>query len=276
MKEMLTPFYRQSYRIWMAAALVGVLLLGAFHPVATAQADEGFAYYWSLTFDFDGSLDGKLFVAVGHNENGAPQEPFIHSQTTAVSCQRVGNATVSGGVLKLNGGYLRCNLDLQDALRTAFAACDALVPGCMLEIEKVESYAHLRATASVLSSSPGETPIFSHPDASYGITPQSSTTQITAWLSPHGLISSTPVVSSPALGVWHSYEAFYSCEGGCDMEYKVGAVQEVVATPNAEIPIYTPATSVYVGFNPAAGLVAPVGTQIDSFFIDPPNHGNGG
>ena len=275
MKEMATQSYRQALRIWMAAVLVGALLLGVFQPVTTAQAEGGFAYYWSLTFDFDGSADGKLYVAVGYNENGAPQEPVIHSQTFAVSCQRVGNAGVSGGMLKLNGGYLRCDLDLQDALQTAFAACDAIVPGCRLEIEKVESYANLRATAQVLSSSPGEAPIFYHQDVSYGINPQSSTTQITAWLSPHGLIPSTPVVSPSALGVWHSYEAFYGCDGGCDMAYRVGTAQEVVATANAEIPIYTPSSAIYIGFNPATGLVAPAGTFVNSLFIDPPNHGNG-
>jgi len=276
MKEKSTLSYHQTRRIWMAVLLLGALLLGAFQPVTTAQAEEkSFAYYWSLTFDFDGSADGKLYVAVGYNEDGAPQEPLIHSQTFAVSCQRVGNAGVSGGMLKLNGGYLRCNLDLQDALQTTFAACDAIVPGCMLEIEKVESYANLRATAQVLSSSPGEAPIFYHPDASYGINPQSSTTQITASLSPHGLIPSSPVVSTPALGVWHNYEAFYSCGGGCNMAYMVGATQETVATANAEIPIYTPFSTIYIGFNPATGLVAPAGTNINNIFVDPPNHGNG-
>ena len=275
MKEKSTLSYRQTRRIWMVVLLLGALLLGAFQPVATAQAEAGFAYYWSLTFDFDSSADGRLYVAVGYNEDGAPQEPLIHSQTFAVSCQRVGNASVSGGMLKLNGGYLRCNLDLQDALQTTFAACDAIVPGCHLEIEKYESYAHLRATAQVLSSSPGEAPIFYHQDASYGINPQSSTTQITASLSPHGLIPSSPVVRTPALGVWHNYEAFYSCDGGCDMAYKVGTAQEMVATANADIPIYTPSSTIYIGFNPVTGLVAPAGTNINSLFIDPPNHGNG-
>lgn len=274
MNPMSNLTYRQSHRLWMTAILLGVLLFSAFQPAGVAQADTGYAYYWSLTFDFNSSLNGTLRVMVGHNENGAPQEPAIYAENSTVACQRVGNATISGGLLKLNGGYLRCDLDVHSALERAFEVCNSKVPGCRMEIGEEEMYAHFRATADVLSTNPGVAPIFYHPDASYAIDVQSSTAKITGSVSPHGVIPATPAVVFPALGVMHSYEAFYSCEGGCDMDYAVGALPETVVTANALVPFYTPAETIYIGYDPISGLVAPAGTQIDNIFVDPPNHGN--
>ena len=39
MKVMATQSDRQALRIWMAVVLLGALLLGAFQPVTTAQAE---------------------------------------------------------------------------------------------------------------------------------------------------------------------------------------------------------------------------------------------
>jgi len=274
MQKISTPPHRFVHRVGMAVCLIGALVLTAFQPISAVHADTGFAYYWSLTFDFESSLNGTLHVVVGYNDEGAPQEPPIYAENSIVACQRVGNVTLSGGLLKLNGGYLRCELDVHSALERAFEVCDRKVAGCQMEIEKDELYAHFRAMTDVLSTNPGIAPIFYHPNASYAIDVQSSTAKITGSLSPHGVIPATPAIVFPALGVMQSYEAFYSCEGGCDVDYGVGAMQETVATANALIPFYTPTTTVYIGYNPITGLVAPVGTHIDSIVVDPPNHGN--
>ncbi len=274
MNEMSNPPYRHASRLWMAALLFIALVLGAFQPVAVAQADAGYAYYWSLTFDFESNADGVLQVVVGYNDGGAPQEPPLVVQSSVVPCRRVGNLTVSGGELKLNGGYLRCDLDVKSAVKRAVAQCAERVPGCRLEIADNEPYVHFRTTAQVLATNPGAAPIFYHPDASYAIDVQSSTARITGALTPHGSIPSTPAVVFPALGAMHNYEAFYSCQGGCDMDYFVGIAAETVATANAQVSFYTPATTVYIGFNPNSGLVAPTGTHIAKLVVDPPNHGN--
>lgn len=274
MKEMPCPTHRPAHHLWMAAILVAALLLSAFVPAGVAQADTGFAYYWSLTFDFESNANGVLQVVVGYNEDGAPQEPALVVQSTSVPCRRVGNLTVSGGELKLNGGYLRCDLDVKNAVERAVALCKTRVPECSLSISDNEPYTHFRTTAQVLATNPGAAPLFYHPDAAYAVNVQSSSAQITGALTPHGVIPSTPAVVFPALGAMHSYEAFYSCEGGCDMDYFVGAAQETVVTVNAQVSFYTPATTVYIGYNPVTGLVAPAGTHIASLVVDPPNHGN--
>ncbi len=258
----------------MAVVLAATVLLGGFQPAPVAQADTGYAYYWSLTFDFEDGADGVLQVVVGHNDDGAPQEPPLAVQNTPVPCRRVGNLTVSDGELKLNGGYLRCELDVKSAIKRAVAICKTRVSECNLAINDNEPYTHFRATAELLATNPGPAPLFYHPDASYAVDVQSSTAQITAALTPHGSIPSAPALALPGLGVMRSYEAFYSCAGGCAMDYFVGAAQETVITANAQVSFYTPMTTVFIGYNPATGLVAPAGTHIASLVVDPPNHGN--
>lgn len=274
MKEMSRSPFRPARHVWMAAVLVAALLLSAFIPAGVAQADAGFAYSWSLTFDFESSANGVLEVVVGYNDNGAPQQPPLVVQSSAVPCRRTGNATISGGELKLNGGFLSCDLDVRSAVQRAVAQCAERVADCKLEIADNETYAHFRATAEVLSSTPGTAPLFYHPDAAYAVAVQSSTAQITGSLTPHGTIPSTPVVAVPGLGVMRSYEAFFSCEGGCDMDYTVGAAQETVATAQSPVSFYTPNTKIFIGHNPATGQVAPAGTHIAHLVVDPPNHGN--
>jgi len=262
-------------RLWMAFILCAVLLLATFQPSTPAfSQDQEYAYYWSLTFDFEGSSKGSLYVAVGYNDDGDVQDPPIYTQTHTVPCTRTGNATVSGGALTLNGGYLSCELDIQGALQDAFTGCDAIVPGCHKDIEEIEPYANFRAMAKVMSANPGEAPVFYHDDASYAINPQSTSTQIVASISPHGVIPSTAVMSVPALNVWQSYTAEYLCDPSCEMYYGAAGAVEVVVTPDEDVMFHTPSTTVYVGYNPVTGVIAPAGTAIDKLFIDPPNYGN--
>jgi hypothetical protein len=264
----------QPRRLWMAFILIAVIFLGTVQPLTTAHADPGYAYFWSLTFDFEESANGRLYVAVGHNDNGSVQNPPIYTETFNVPCSRVGNAGVTGGVLKLNGGYLACDLDLQRAVEAAFARCSAIEKGCHMNIEDVELYDNLHAEATVWSPIPGEAPLFYHPDASYSINPQSSTTQITAAISPHGTIPSAALPAFPILGTWQNYAASYACGGGCDIEYTTAGGMQIVNTANAKVSFYTPSTKIYIGHNPAIGTTAPAGTMIDFLLVDPANHGN--
>lgn len=269
--EMSTKMPMQR-RLLMMFMLLGALLLSAPPSVVTAQ-EESYAYYWSLTFDFDNSATGRLYVAVGYEEDGDVQEPPIYTQNYAVPCTRKGNAGVTGGMLKLEGGYLSCDLDVLSALEAAVAACNAIAPGCSMDIQDVEHYDHFRGEATVMSTNPGVAPIFYHDDASYAINPQSSTTQITGSLSPHGVIPSTSVMSVP-IGVWHDYAAFYTCGGACGMQYSAAGGFEVVPTASEEVPFFTPSSTIYIGYDPITNTSAPAGTYIDFLFIDPPNHGN--
>ncbi|MBX3000138.1 MAG: hypothetical protein KF893_16570 [Caldilineaceae bacterium] len=265
--------HRQVRRLWMALMLITVIMLAVFPSTATAQ-EEGYAYYWSLTFDFANGANGQLYVAVGYDEDGDVQEPPIYAQTYSVPCTRVGNATVSGGTLKLNGGYLACDLDVQRAVNATFAASAAIVKGCHVHVEDVDLYAAFQAEAIVSSTVPGNAPIFHHGDASYTINPQSSSTQITASLSPHGVIPSAALPAFPILSTWHTYTALYACGALCQMEYSTAGGVQMVNTAPAKVEFYTPASTIYIGHNPTLPLTAPAGTEIDYLFVDPPNHGN--
>ncbi len=263
----------QFRRLTMAFILLAVVLVGVLHPMPTAaQDEEGFAYYWSLTFDFNNGANGILSVEVGYDDNGALLQPPIHTQQTTVICRRTGNAGVSGGVLQLNGGYLSCDIDIEAALNNAFAACDAMVSGCSMQIAQEEPYAHFRAEATVASANTGVAPIFYHEDASFSINQQVSSTQITASLEPHGVIPSAQQVGP--FSVWHMYSAFYSCGVACSMDYDVDGAQQVVPTANEDVLFSTQPTTIYIGHDPVLGITAPVGTKIDSLFVDPPNYGN--
>lgn len=266
------PAHRFARRLWMAVVLCVAVLFSAVQPTAPVHADPGYAYYWSLTFDYEHDFNGVLSIVTGYNDNGAPQEPPIFVQTTTIPCQRVGNASVSGGFLHLNGGYVRCDFDLQRALNSAFDLCNQKVAGCTMSIGEDEYYAHFRAAAQVLSTATGEAPIFYHEDASYRINPAISWSQFTANLAPHGVI---PSATQPAaLGAWTSYQAFYSCSGGCEMDYFVAGNTQSVPTVEKWVPFSTVPTTIYIGYDPVQNLAAPAGTQINMLFIDPPNHGN--
>jgi hypothetical protein len=275
MNTLSIPAPKQPWQqLWMAFILVAALFFGAFQPAMTVHADEGYAYYWSLTFDFENGGNGRLYVAVGYNDNGNVQEPPIYAQNFNVPCSRVGNVGVSGGTLKLNGGYLACDLDIQQALATAFALCSERVKGCHMNIQEYEPYANFQAEAIVRSVTPGAAPIFYHQDASYSINPQSSMTQITASVSPHGSIPSMALPAFPVLNTWQNYSAVYECGGVCQMQYTTAGGVQAVNTANAKISFFTPATTLYIGHNPATVTTAPAGTEVDFLFIDPPNHGN--
>ena len=102
--------------------------------------------------------------------------------------------------------------------------------------------------------------------------PALSWSQFTANLAPHGVIASA---TQPApLGAWTSYQAFYSCSGVCDMDYFVAGATETVPTALETVPFSTAATTIYIGYDPVQNLAAPAGTQINTIFVDPPNHGN--
>jgi hypothetical protein len=264
----------QIRRLLMALILIAAVLMGTFQPLTNAHANTGYAYYWSLTFDFEESTTGRLYIAVGHNDNGTVQDPPLYTATFSVPCVRVGDAGVSGGTLKLDGGYLACDLDVKTALERAFAQCDAIKEGCHMNIEDFELYGNFHAEAIVRSTTGGEAPIFYHMNASYSINPQRGSTQFTGALSPHGTIPSSALPAFPVLNQWLTYESSYTCGGACQMAYSTVGGMEFVNTANAKVSFYTPSSIIYIGHNPMTLTTAAAGTEIDYLFIDPPNHGN--
>jgi hypothetical protein len=267
------PISRMTTRCLL---LITLSLLPFFVPMATApaQAAPGYAYYWSLTFDYTNNFNGLLYVEVGYNQDGGVQNPPLHSASYPVSCQRVGNVGLAGGVAKFGGGYLACDLDLKRALEKTFSQCNDLFPGCTLAIEEVEKYGSFRMMANVLSPSTEVAPLFYHEDAAFTVMPELSTARIAAALTPVGMAESS---SQPAaLGAPQSYEARYLCDAAvtCKMAFAISGAVESMAHGNALVEFSTPATRVYIGYNPDTGLTIPAGTQLAHLFVDPPNFGN--
>ena len=202
------------YTIRRHGLLLLLGLLAILAPVSTevAHADPGYAYYWSLTFDFENNFDGILHVDVGFNENGGVQQPALYGENFNVPCKRVGNVTLTGGSAKFAGGYLQCDLDVKSALTAAFAKCQQEHPGCTLAINEVESYRNFRMLAGVISTVVGSAPLFYHEDAVFTIMPDTATTQVASTLTPIGPLTSSPTAAP--LNTPQFYAAEYECDGG--------------------------------------------------------------
>jgi len=264
---------------WTLFTRLLIVLLMGFAPVvappnAAPVYAADYAYYWSLTFDYETNFDGVLHVAVGHAENGGVQNPPLYETDFPLACQRVGNVGLAGGSAIFNGGYLTCNIDLQRMVRAAIATCGQVAPGCALPVEDVERYHSFRMLANVASTTTGAAPLFYHEDANYTVTPALSTAQIAATLTPIGAVSSSALPAP--LGAVNSYESRYLCgvTGVCGMQFGVNGAVESLPQGSAWVDFSTPATTIYIGRNPAANTTMPAGTSLAYLFIDPPNLGN--
>lgn len=266
---MINPIRRQSLLL-----LLGLLAILA--PVSTevAHADPGYAYYWSLTFDFENKFDGTLHIEVGVNENGGVQQPALYSENFNVPCKRVGSVALTGGRAKFTGGYLQCDLDVKSALTAAFAKCQQDHPGCTMPINEVEPYRNFRMLAGVISPVVGSAPLFYHEDAVFTIMPDISTAQVASTLTPIGPLTSA--AAAAPLNTPQFYAAEYECNGGpgCANYVTVTGALQSTSLPAQTVQFSTPATKVYIGYNRATGATMPTGTELLSLFVDPPNFGN--
>lgn len=256
--------------------LFAVGLLAILAPVSTevAHADPGYAYYWSLTFDFENNFDGTLHIEVGVNENGGVQQPALYSENFNVPCKRVGQVALTGGSAKFSGGYLQCDLDLKSALTAAFAKCQQVHPGCTMTIHEVEPYRNFRMLAGVISNVVGSAPLFYHEDAVFTILPDTGTTQVASTLTPIGPLTSLPTAAP--LNTPQFYAAEYECDGGagCANYFTVTGAMQSTSLPVQTVQFSTPVTNVYIGYNRATGATIPAGTELLSLVVDPPNFGN--
>lgn len=261
--------------IWHHVLLLVLGLFAILAPVSTevAHADPGYAYYWSLTFDFENKFDGTLHIDVGVNENGGVQQPALYSENFNVPCKRVGNVTLTGGSAKFAGGYLQCDLDVKSALTAAVAKCQQGHPGCTLAINEVEPYRNFRMLAGVISTVVGSAPLFYHEDAVFTIMPDTTTTHVASTLTPVGPLTSSPTAAP--LNTPQFYAAEYECGGvGCANYFTVTGALQSTTFPAQMVEFSTPATKVYIGYNRATGATMPTGTELLSLFVDPPNFGN--
>lgn len=265
---MRTKFIKQTRTL-----LTTFLLLSLMLPTMTrtAQAaDGGYAYHWLLKFDFENGATGQLIVDVGFNDNGAVQNPTLHSHTFPVTCQRVGAVSVTAGVAKFNGGYLQCELDVKTAIQRTFAECDALYPGCGMVINDVETYRSLAVMADVASPFNTVAPVFAHPSVSFGTQSFSAQVAMKTQLNPIGAIDSLPVVASPT--TLQSYIARWGCTpaGDCGTHFNVAASPSYVDTIDTPMGFAMPSNTIYIGHDFMGSTIA-AGSTIDNVVVDPGN-----
>ena len=257
-------------------ALTLSALIAPAGPVIANQED--FASYWKLTFDFTNDFNGKLQIDMGYNDgNGGVKAPALVSEAFPVACQRVGSVGLSGGSALFTGGYLQCQLDVKSAIAELTLACKKVDASCEITVDDHHIYQHLHMAASVYSTATGIAPLFYHPDAHYtALVTSMSSTALKTTLTNMGTIQSTVAVPSPVLNNWLDYQADYDCNA-CEMNFEIAGVTENVPVgPDAQVSFYTPASTIYIGYNPDSGYVIPSNTAIDFLAIDPPNAGSGG
>ena len=270
---------RPTHAAFRWLILLALTLGGTFIPTGPVMANqEDFASYWKLTFDFTNNFNGKLQIDMGYNDgNGGVKAPALVSEAFPVACQRVGSVSLSGGSVIFTGGYLQCQLDVKSAMADLALACKKVDAGCAIMVDDHHIYQHLHMAASVYSTATGIAPLFYHPDAHYtALVTSMSSTALKTTLTNMGTIQSTVAVPSPVLNNWLDYRADYDCNA-CEMNFEIAGVTENVPVgPDAQVSFYTPASTIYIGYNPDSGYVIPSNTAIDFLSIDPPNAGSGG
>lgn len=259
--------------------LVTVVLAGTLLSAqpSMAQDDTGFASYWRLTFDFDSSLSGNLYIEIGYDDgSGQVEQPALVTQNVTVACQRVGAVTLAGGAAVFQGGYLECELDIQRAMAAAVTACQQIDGNCDIAINDEHIYPHLHMAVDVYSTATGVAPLFYHQDARYQVEPQTSSSKVTATLTNMSTIESSAVPVAPAINNWLHYEANYDCNP-CAMNFTVDGTNELKNVgPDQQVSFYTPASTIYIGYDAKSGTTIPNNTGIGFLSVDPPNMGSGG
>ncbi|MEZ4729613.1 MAG: hypothetical protein R3E79_20990 [Caldilineaceae bacterium] len=250
-------------------AVVALLMPTLPLPV---QASPGYAYHWRVQFDFENNFNGLLIVEVGYNENGAVQQPSLHSRTFIVGCQRVGSVGLSGGVAKFSGGYLACDLDVKSAVEQTFAACDELHPGCKLAIGDVEQYRSLALAADLSAAATGVAPILGHPSVAYAVNVATSTHTVQTALAPIGTINSSGWGVAPALNTSYHSSVRYVCSlaGDCGAHFNIAGNPEYVNTADAPVNFVMTPSTLTIGHD-LSGATVVAGSTIDNILIDPGN-----
>ncbi len=270
---------RPTHAAFRWLILLALTLGGTFIPTGSVMANqEDFASYWKLTFDFANDFNGKLQIDMGYNDgNGGVKAPALVSDAFPVACQRVGSVGLSGGSALFTGGYLQCQLDVKSAMAELALACKKVDASCEIMVDDHHIYQHLHTAALVYSTTTGIAPLFYHQDAHYtAIVTSMSSTALKTTLTNMGTIESTVAVPSPVLNNWLEYRADYDCNA-CALNFEIAGVTENVPVgPDAQVSFYTPASTIYIGYNPDSGYVIPSNTAIDFLSIDPPNAGSGG
>jgi hypothetical protein len=138
--------------------LIALALLAALPQPAAAQDEQTYGYFWSLEYTFENDFTGALTVEVGPWESGTLTSVDATS-TTEVPCTPVGNVVLREGDAVFRGGHLECEMDIGAIVLQKHG----------LAIPPVASYRGILFAADLEATVAQPAPIFTHPDAAYGI-----------------------------------------------------------------------------------------------------------
>ncbi|HRW08268.1 MAG TPA: hypothetical protein P5121_24360 [Caldilineaceae bacterium] len=266
-------------RSFLQSRLTLILIIGivfSFLPNVTtpsAQATSGYAYKWTLHFDFESSFDGELRMEAGRNNgSGGVVQPPIYRERFVVPCGANGAVNLAGGVAQLNGGYLKCSLDLQAAIEAVEAGCNALDPHCTIPVDNVEKYMSVKLGADLNTPAMTTIPILAHDNLAFSVDVASATHAVLATVDPVGEIVSNPWPAIPPTNTFHSHTAAYACTAlmDCGIHYTVAGTADYVDTADTLAEIAIAETSFFIGRD-LTGAVIAAGSQLDNIFIDPGN-----
>lgn len=250
---------KQSFnRLLLTLTLVvSIITVSIFVPTSAAQAKNEIGYLWTLTFDFNTSLNGVLTLEVGQWQNGN-LVTVEQTSNTPVACQAVGVVNLVGGKATFNGGsYLNCTLDIAGALKAKHG----------LDAKAIDSYGNFLMSTHAQINTVGNAPIFSHPDAAFWLsTPSSMMAQVNTTLTNKGGIMTSQVFSLN-WSMMQTYTSHYTCQqdGPCDMTHWAAVNQQMLLNQGIPAQFRTSATNFTVG----RGLNG----QIDLLIVDPGNSG---
>ncbi len=242
----------------IALVVASIVTAPVFVPASVVRAENQLGYLWTLTFDFDKSLNGVLTLKVGQWQNGS-LTTVEQTSNTPVVCQAVGPVNLVNGYAEFNGGsFLDCTLDLAGALKANHG----------MEANSIDSYGSFIMRTRAQLNAPGGAPVFSHPDASFWLNvPGPMMVQASSALTNKGG-PMTSQVFSLNWGAMQTYTSHYTCQqnGPCAMTHWVATNQQTLANQGIPAHFSTAATQFTVG----RGLNG----RIDGLIVDPGNYGH--
>ena len=244
------------FRKWYVGLLPGLLLLTglALQQPQGVSASSPNSYYWSMTFDFEGSYDGLLYVEY-IDVNNVP-----HRVSTEIPCVPVGRMDIGEETADFQGGYLDCSVpSIQDILNELTG----------LQLGAVQTYCPFMMEAEIaFIEDQSLYPILAHmasgtqPEARFQVISR-HTSRLQAQFANTHLSQGDPF--DVKLGEFHSLQTQLMEE--CYFHHTVDQQMVVDPTWINGADFYIDAAQLYIGYDPETGDI--LNGRIDSLLIDP-------
>lgn len=249
-------------RVVLIAACALTLFIAPVTKSVTRAQDQEIGYLWQLQFDFNHDFNGILTIEVGPWKNGNLVS-VDETSTTRISCRPIGNVTLNAGeAVFFDGGYVACEMDLQSIVAEKHN----------LYVDAIDDYGSMVVSARVntdVADTPIRAPLFTHPDATFGVVfPSTFAVDMVSQLS-NGVGSMTNSFPGVSPGAFVEYEFYYGCSGAGPCFARFDAAAQTATQPIAGSRVnFSSEPAVFeIGRNGAATLTG----RIDWLIVDPGN-----